>query len=104
MSALQPKFNVGEIIHHRLFNYRGVIVDVDPGFRGVDRLTCDVDHARPPPGKPWYHIIVDETGQQTYVAERNLEPDPSGRPVNHPSLQDHFAGMKDGRYIIRLVN
>ena len=26
------RFSVGELIHHRLFDYRGVIYDVDPEF------------------------------------------------------------------------
>ena len=30
------KFSVGELVHHRLFDYRGVIVDVDQNFRGTE--------------------------------------------------------------------
>ena len=26
-------FAVGELVHHRLFDYRGVVVDVDPNFQ-----------------------------------------------------------------------
>ncbi len=28
-------FGLGQVIHHRLFNYRGVIFDVDPDFKGT---------------------------------------------------------------------
>ena len=34
MSEQQAKFSVGQVIHHTKFGYRGVIVDVDPEFRG----------------------------------------------------------------------
>lgn len=30
------KFSVGELIHHRLFAYRGVIVDVDINFQATE--------------------------------------------------------------------
>jgi len=31
------KFSVGQLVHHRLFDYRGVIVDVDRNFQRTDR-------------------------------------------------------------------
>jgi len=34
MRSLQAKFHIGPVIRHRLFNYRGVVVDVDPMFLG----------------------------------------------------------------------
>ena len=35
---------------------------------------------------------------ETYVAERNLEPDPSGAPVNHPLVGEMLGRFEDGRY------
>ena len=32
------------------------------------------------------------------IAERNLEPDPSTEPVEHPLLGEHFDRFADGRY------
>ena len=29
-------FALGQVIHHRLFHYRGVIFDVDPQFQGTE--------------------------------------------------------------------
>ncbi|MEJ2619122.1 MAG: heat shock protein HspQ [Candidatus Thiodiazotropha sp.] len=26
------KYGVGELVHHRLFNYQGIVVDIDPVF------------------------------------------------------------------------
>ncbi len=43
-------------------------------------------------------MLVHEAEHQTYVAERNLEPDASGEPVQHPEVASTFRGFRDGRY------
>ena len=32
----KAKFKIGQIIHHRLFDYSGVVFDIDPIFQGSD--------------------------------------------------------------------
>ena len=32
----QPRFSPGDLVHHRKFDYRGVVVDVDPEFAGSE--------------------------------------------------------------------
>ena len=54
-----PKFFVGQIVHHNRFNYRGVIVDVDADFQGSESWYEHVARSRPPKDKPWYRILVD---------------------------------------------
>jgi len=44
----QVKFSVGELVHHRLFDYRGVIVDVDQDFQATDEWYEAVAKSRPP--------------------------------------------------------
>jgi heat shock protein HspQ len=34
----------------------------------------------------------------TYVSERNLQPDLSGEPINHPALELYFGELRDGLY------
>jgi len=92
------EFSIGQIIHHRIFDYRGVIVDVDPVFSGTEEWYETVALSRPPKDKPWYHVLVDGASHQTYVAERNLEPDESGLPVNHPLVKEFFTGFNNGAY------
>ena len=36
MSESEAKFSPGQLIHHTLFDYRGVVVDVDPFFKGSE--------------------------------------------------------------------
>ena len=97
----QAKFSIGQCIHHRLFDYRGVIVDVDPVFSGSDEWYEQVAKSRPPKDEPWYHVLVHDASQETYVAEQNLELDHSMEPVRHKLLGAHFDRFEKGAYVLR---
>ena len=101
MATMQARFRVGQLVHHKLFDYRGVIIDVDPGFMGADEWYRTMARSRPPKDKPWYHVLVHNAVHQTYVAEQNLDPDPSGDPVIHPDIDDYFEGFRAGIYLSR---
>lgn len=94
----QAKFSIGQCVQHRLFDYRGVIVDVDAEFLGSDEWYDEVARSRPPKDEPWYHVLVHDADNETYVAERNLEPDQTYEPVNHPLLNEFFSGFEQGVY------
>ena len=96
------KFSVGELIHHKLFDYRGVIIDVDPEFQGTEEWYEQVARSEPPKDKPWYHVLVHNATHNTYVAERNLEPDASVEPINHPYIDLIFDAFEDGMYVKKL--
>lgn len=93
------KFSVGELVHHCLFDYRGVIVDVDQDFQATDEWYEAVAKSRPPKNKPWYHVLVHGSDHATYVAEQNLEPDEILEPVNHPMVKHFFTKFSDGKYV-----
>ena len=93
------RFSVGDLVHHRLFDYRGAIVDVDPCLMLSDEWYDTVARSRPPKNKPWYRVLVHDAYHETYVAERNLEPDPSGDPIRHPSIETCFRSFTDGHYL-----
>ena len=95
----RSKFAIGDLVHHRLFDYRGVIVDVDPNFQLSEEWYLAVARSCPPRDKPWYHVLVDGATHATYVAERNLESDANLGPIKHPMLDQIFARFEDGRYI-----
>ena len=92
------RFAIGQCIQHRLFDYRGVIVDVDPVFQGTQEWYEQVARTRPPKDEPWYRVLVHEAGHETYVAERNLIPDQAPAPVSHPLIDEFFTGFRDGVY------
>ncbi len=99
MAVARAKFEVGQIIRHKKFDYRGVIFDVDPDFQGTEEWYEQVARSRPPKDQPWYHVLVHDAAHTTYVAERHLEADQSGAPIRHDMLDYFFAGFEDGRYI-----
>lgn len=99
MTASSAKFAVGQIVRHKLFDYRGVVIDVDPEFSLGDAWYEHMALSRPPKDQPWYHVLRDGTDVRTYVAERNLEADASGEPISHGELDDFFIGLADGVYV-----
>ncbi len=98
MTKQQAKYAIGQLIRHRMFHYRGVIIDVDPVFMGDDAWYELQARSRPPKDRPWYHVLVDQTDTQTYVAERNLEVDRSTEPIRHPLVDQIFSSFHNGRY------
>ena len=94
----QAKFSIGQCIQHTLFDYRGVIVDVDADFQGSEEWYEQVAKSRPPKDKPWYHVLVDQGYHMTYVAERHLEPDSTNSPVIHPAIDQFFSNFDNGIY------
>ena len=56
MTDYKAKFRIGQIVHHKLFDYTGVIFDIDPIFQSSDEWYEQVAQSRPPKSKPWYHV------------------------------------------------
>lgn len=91
-------FYIGQLVHHRIFHYRGVIIDVDPQFMLSEEWYRMVAKSRPPKDQPWYRVLVHNTPQQTYVAQRNMIADDRLVPINHPDINRYFDGFSDGKY------
>ena len=75
--SAKAKYCIGQLIQHKLFDYRGIILGVDLEFKSTDEWYEEVAKSRPPKNEPWYHVLVHQKGHQTYVAEQNLQPDPA---------------------------
>jgi len=97
--TMTARFSIGDVVHHRLFDYRGVVYDVDPRFLLSEDWYETVARSRPPKDQPWYRVLVHNAVHETYVAERNLEPDSLGEPISHPLVEAFFGAFSDGRYI-----
>jgi heat shock protein HspQ len=100
----EAKLSIGQLVRHRLFEYRGVIYDVDPVFMLSDTWYEQVARTRPPKDEPWYRVLVDGSRQETYVAQRNLEPDLLEEPIEHQEISRYFSGFEDGHYLARRSN
>jgi heat shock protein HspQ len=99
MILIKPKYGIGQLVHHTLFGYRGVVIDVDPVFSLSDEWYEQVAKSRPPKDAPWYRVLVAGAFHETYVAERNLEDDALGSPIEHPLLDDFFDTFENGHYV-----
>lgn len=98
MDPRVAKFSVGQVIKHKLFQYRGVIFDVDPSFQGTEQWYEQMALSRPPKNQPWYRVLVHNAIHETYVAERNLLADHSGEAISHPLINSYFDTLEDGIY------
>lgn len=93
------QFTVGELVKHRRYGYRGVIVDIDDFCRAPDQW-YNSNNTQPDRNQPWYHVLVHDSNSMTYAAQTSLETDESGEPIEHP-LINHFFSQFDGERYVR---
>ena len=101
MNDKSAKFGIGAIVRHRVYPFRGVVVDVDPEFDNTDEWYEAIpEESRPAKDQPFYHLLAenDQSFYVAYVSEQNLVADYSGEPVQHPDLPDLFGTFEDGHY------
>lgn len=94
------KFAIGQIVKHRLFDFRGVIFDVDPIFNNTEEWYNSIpEEARPRKDQPFYHLLAEneETEYVAYVSEQNLLVDHAPAPVRHPQVRDYFEAFDAGK-------
>ena len=94
-------FAIGDVVRHRVFDFRGVIFDVDPVFNNSEEWYQAIPESiRPHKDQPFYHLLAEnaETEYIAYVSEQNLLEDRSGDPVRHPQIREFFRKLPDGRY------
>ena len=92
------KFKIGQVVHHKMFDYMGVIFRAESAFGGSDTWYEQVAKSRPPKDKPWYSVLVHGSAQTTYVAERNLEIEESAPAIEHPLVPLLFDELEGGEY------
>ena len=99
-----PLFNIGDIVKHRIYPFRGVIVDVDPEFSNTEEWYQSIPaEIRPSREQPYYHLMAEntETFYTAYVSQQNLVGDGENGPLEHPDLEEIFSGMDHGKYQLR---
>jgi len=100
----QAKFQIGQIVKHRIFPFRGVIFDVDATFNNTEEWYQSIPaEVRPKKDQPFYHLLAEnaETTYIAYVSEQNLLVDDSGKPVKHPSIGELFSRQDGAKYVLR---
>ncbi|OWR01294.1 heat shock protein HspQ [Sphingopyxis witflariensis] len=103
----RARFAPGDIVRHRMFDFRGVIFDVDPVFANSDEWYEAIpEDIRPAKEQPYYHLLAenDDSSYIAYVSQQNLVVDPDGGPIDHPQVEVMFDGLGDGRYRVRAIH
>ena len=100
----KARFGIGDVVRHRLFDFRGVVFDVDPVFTNSEEWYEAIPEAmRPSRDQPFYHLLAENAEQSyvAYVSQQNLVRDDSEEPVYHPALDAYFESFDAGRYQLR---
>jgi heat shock protein HspQ len=98
------RFAIGEVVRHRLFDFRGVVFDVDPVFANSEEWYEAIpEDVRPRKDQPFYHLLAEnaESSYIAYVSQQNLVADDSAEPIDHPAIQGLFDRFADGRYSLK---
>ena len=102
--VVSPAFNIGDVVKHRLYKFRGVIVDIDPEFSNTEEWYQSIpEESRPRKDQPFYHLLAEntETFYSAYVSQQNLLPDSESGPIHHPDVDVLFCDVLNGRYILK---
>lgn len=103
MSVTNTQFAIGQVVKHRIFDFRGVIADVDPEFNNSEEWWLAIpENLRPRKDQPFYHLLAENesTSYEAYVSEQNLLIDETGEPVNHPQIPEVFGEFLGHRYAL----
>ena len=56
------KYGIGSIVRHRVYPFRGVVVDVDPEFDNTDEWYEAIPaEVRPDKEQPFYHLLAENS-------------------------------------------
>ena len=98
------RFGIGDVVRHRVFDFRGVVFDVDPVFSNSEEWYEAIpEDIRPRRDQPFYHLLAEneDSSYVAYVSQQNLLPDADGGPVEHPNVSELFEDFRNGRYKMR---
>ncbi|NJM51447.1 MAG: heat shock protein HspQ [Sphingomonadales bacterium] len=100
----EARFSIGDVVRHRIFEFRGVIFDVDPVFANSEQWYQSIPEAvRPAKNQPFYHLFAEnaENSYLAYVSQQNLLSDTQAGPVNHPAIKEFFGEWSGANYKIK---
>ncbi|PZU59414.1 MAG: heat shock protein HspQ [Sphingobium sp.] len=101
------RFSIGDVVRHRLFEFRGVVFDIDPVFANSEEWYEAIpEDIRPDKEQPFYHLLAEngEASYVAYVSQQNLVSDESDEPVDHPAIGGIFSTFANGKYRLRPVH
>ena len=93
-----PLFEVGQLVKHRRYGYRGVVLAVDH-VCAAPRDWYEGNLTRPDRQQPWYHVIVDGRDTTTYPAQTSLMADNHDERILNPLVDMFFDAFVNRRYV-----
>lgn len=100
----RARFGIGDVVRHKIFDFRGVVFDIDPVFANSEEWYESIPkEVRPAREQPFYHLLA-ENGDSSYIAyvsQQNLAEDGDAGPVDHPNVAELFEEFDKGRYRLR---
>ena len=106
-AVTSARFGIGDVVRHRMLDFRGVIFDVDPVFANSEEWYDSIpEQIRPSRDQPFYHLLAEnaESHYVAYVSQQNLIVDDEDEPVDHPAIDGLFDAFEPGRYHLRREN
>ena len=100
----EARFALGDVVRHKVFDFRGVVFDIDPVFANSEEWYEAIPKdMRPSRDQPFYHLLAENEDESyvAYVSQQNLLGDSAGGPVDHPSVDQLFEDFRGGRYRLR---
>ena len=100
----RARFAIGDVVRHRLYDFRGVVFDIDPVFANSEEWYESIPQdVRPDREQPYYHLLAEngESSYIAYVSQQNLTGDSDAGPIDHPSVDELFDTFAQGRYRLR---
>ena len=88
------KFQIGQIVRHRIFSFRGVIFDIDPEFNNTEEWWLSIpEDVRPHKDQPFYHLLAENS--ESRIRRLRLRAKPVARRFGR--ADPAFAGRRDFR-------
>ena len=101
---VEARFAIGDVVRHKLFDFRGVVFDIDPVFANSEEWYEAIPRElRPRRDQPFYHLLAEseDSSYVAYVSQQNLLDDAVGGPIDHPNVAQLFENFAGGRYRLR---
>ena len=100
----RARFAVGDVVRHKVYDFRGVVFDIDPVFANSEEWYESIPaEVRPAREQPYYHLFAEngDANYVAYVSQQNLTGDAEGGPVEHPEVIQMFEEFDGARYRLR---
>ena len=95
IKARTAKFQIGQIVRHRVFSFRGVIFDIDPEFNNTEEWWLSIpEEVRPHKDQPFYHLLAENSEVPNTSP---MSPSRTCCPGRFRRADPPFAGRRDLR-------